>query len=450
MKRWEAGKARDTDALRVALVLDPLKEETDIERLCALGPNSLRALRLKKTSYERLDAPLGHLFREATLDALEHLVLDQLTLLRGAELLSEFANHRTFPALQKLEILATNIGGRRDLGDAVLTALHSKFALDKVRVLHLYLTSIRARGLEGLCRSGALFLECLVLDGERVELDGARALATCATLSGLRHLTLRRAHLDDGGIELLTNAEFWPALETLSLAGDRAIRLGTAAARRVCETPSHRLQVLDLASSDVDGDAARQLAHAPLAAMGTLILSGNSLGREGLVPLLESTWLEHVEVLDLSGTGMDDELVQRLVSRSMKRLKALNLAGSALTHLGLTALMRTHQMPLLSELSLASCRLEGEALEALQADGLPSLARLELSFNPLGDDGAQRLAAAPRCEHLRAISLESTHISNSGIAALQASRYTCGRFGGLPGHILAATHEPWMWSRIRS
>jgi uncharacterized protein (TIGR02996 family) len=166
-------------------------------------------------------------------------------------------------------------------------------------------------------------------------------------------------------------------------------------------------------------DALRRLLASPhLGGLKALRLPSNNIGNAGINALTSTASLTSLEELDLSGRGVsqrynDDPIVR---SPGMERLAAwaglasvrsLTLSSNDVGRPGLRALLRSRHTAALQELSLRSCRLDGQTMAEL-ADAPPAL-RLEtlnLGENVLKELGVAYVASASCLRELKALWLD--------------------------------------------
>jgi uncharacterized protein (TIGR02996 family) len=245
---------------------------------------------------------------------------------------------------------------------------------------------------------------------------GARALAASDTLSGLRTLALTRCGLEQSGCRALLNSPVLAALTSLDLGGNlRPAAGGEALAAALARSPHlSQLETLVLDDTPVSDRAAGILAGANWPALKRLNLSPQdridatvptdlaTMTAVGLRALAGSTWFAGLEDVDLSGHPIGDEGAAILADACLPRLRFLELRMVGLTAAG---------------------------LHRLVAEYSGQLRRLQVYGNPLGDEGANVLAAAewPQMaardsRNQVGLLLGGCEIGNAGAAALLASR----------------------------
>jgi hypothetical protein len=109
--------------------------------------------------------------------------------------------------------------------------------------------------------------------------DGARALAGCPRLAGLRELTLDDNRIGSRGAAALAASPFLTDLGLLSLCNNG---IGNGGAKALAAGGWKRLRVVDLGANDITTAGVKALLTAPIGKhTSTLRLDGNRDGPEG-------------------------------------------------------------------------------------------------------------------------------------------------------------------------
>jgi uncharacterized protein (TIGR02996 family) len=162
----------------------------------------------------------------------------------------------------------------------------------------------------------------LVLDFNHVGDEGLAALARSSTLQQLVQLSLKGNELGDAGLRALAEGEGLPALIHLELTWNRAITAeGFAALVR-----SPRLAQLETLwirqCPQIGAAGAEALASSPHAVgLRDLNLLECGLGPEGARALARSPYLDGLQKLQVSGNRLDEASRQRLVERFGERVE---------------------------------------------------------------------------------------------------------------------------------
>jgi hypothetical protein len=228
------------------------------------------------------------------------------------------------------------------------------------------------------------------------------ALGSCAQLRPVRILHISALPSSrDGGDDPLFDATFAHAhLHTLRLErGD----CGLAVARALSRAALDQLHTLALDDMAVSRDAARALSAARLPALTHLSLAGNHPARAGLASLLGWPSLPALTHLSLARCQLDRDLAPLLSAAPLPALTSIDLSDNPLGNLGLTRILDAPWRDQLQHLTLRGCGLTAEAMRTLAAAQLPALHTLDLSDNPIGDEGARHLLATSLPHTLRAL-----------------------------------------------
>jgi Ran GTPase-activating protein (RanGAP) involved in mRNA processing and transport len=145
---------------------------------------------------------------------------------------------------------------------------------------------------------------------------------------------------------------------------------------------------------------------------------------EQLARALALPELAPLTALDVGYLGEGAAEIIRIVARSpvLRRVRSFEVHGISLAQGELEVLLEAGALASVQELSLAGCGLEAAHLRKLveSLSGGP-LRSLNLSYNPLGDDGTQVLAGWPGARALRQLVLEKCKVGTEGAAALGSS-----------------------------
>jgi hypothetical protein len=174
----------------------------------------------------------------------------------------------------------------------------------------------------------------------------------------------------------------------------------------------------------------RLVASPHLARLKALRLPANNLGNEGILAMIRAAALTVLEELDLSGRGVserynDDPTVSRPGMESLAgwaglaAVRSLTLSGNDLGRAGLRTLLRSPHAAALKELSVRSSRLDGQAMAEFSdaRQGL-RLETLDLGENVLKQLGAEYVAAAPCLHELKELRIDRCEIPLLGTGLL--------------------------------
>jgi len=259
-------------------------------------------------------------------------------------------------------------------------------------------STLAAADLDSPCVAGLRVLR-LTLPGAGDE--GARAIATCPHLSGLRALAITFVG--------------WDPSIMIGLSGTVEAQAPGAPSP---PTPS------------LGPEGARALATSPhLAGVRALTLDGNELGVEGVAAILDSSARWTLEELSLSNSGIDSAAVVAIADApSSQTLRRLVLQSASMDAAAARRLASSKHLGTLAVLDLENCPLGPEGIAAfLDGLGLEALTELVLAHNGLGDAGALTVARCAKLRQLRILDITKNQIGKKSLAALASSE----NLGGL-------------------
>lgn len=244
-------------------------------------------------------------------------------------------------------------------------------------------------------------------------------LAALRALPNLRKLALT-SWLGPNNAVALAASPLLARLTELDLSGNMIGREGLVA---LGASPHLRgLEVLSLAHSLTPADA-RALRDTPgLEHLRALDLRGVRLEDAGIAALADNRTLAGLRALDLTHvTGVTDAGVARLLS-GLPALEVVKFERTAAGDLAFAALVRAAG-PNLREVVWRWGQVSAAGLAALAGRALPRLERLDLTHNDLGPAGGRALAQA-RMPGLRHLKLAETRIGGEAATALIAGLAT--------------------------
>jgi uncharacterized protein (TIGR02996 family) len=171
------------------------------------------------------------------------------------------------------------------------------------------------------------------------------------------------------------------------------------------------------------GAGAKALARAKFPVLVAFHHNGSATRNDELKEVLKGAWTERLRVLDLDSNRIGDAGVKALAAHPVAReLRHLRLGDNAFGKGGLMALATG--FPALTVLDLGPSR-KRKASEADVAAFVAALSapvrHLNLHGWPLGNAGAQALAANPALAGLTRLNADGCKIGNAGVHALLAS-----------------------------
>lgn len=368
------------------------------------------------------------------------------------------AGSHVFADLEALDLAGNQVGD-----EAVAYIVQSPHLVN-LRELNLAANDLTADGLEILDEAGwEVRFESLDLSRNPIGDEGAERLAESEVGNELVRLVLDGCGIGPDGAAALARADWFPALQTLSLNDNE---IGSAV--RSLATAGAGLGDLRLRNTELEAAEVRAVARsASLAGLLTLDLSENYLGAAGVEAVGASPHLRRLALLDLSAGGLSEEVdstgpALAAVARLGGSLVSLRLADNLFGEQGVHGLATDVAWPRLGELDLQGCGVNAPALTYLADGNFPALARLrlgsnlvdpaglkalltadwvgglshlDLSHNRVRTEGARLLAAAD-LPYLGWLSLEDNAVHEAGFVALSRSRalprLTTLRYGNNP------------------
>lgn len=147
-----------------------------------------------------------------------------------------------------------------------------------------------------------------------------------------------------------------------------------------------------------------------------LTLANTALDPRGLRAVVER--LGSPVHLDLCGTEFGSDLMNALASR-LGRTRWLELSRNPIGDEGLRWLLSAGALETIEDLSLGDCELSDTSVRALLDARLPNLRALWLGGNRLTDDGVEALARSPLLAQLEGLSLYAHRLTERSKAALE-------------------------------
>ena len=240
----------------------------------------------------------------------------------------------------------------------------------------------------------------------------------------LEVLELACTQLDAGSIEQLQTAK-WPKLRYLNVAGNM---LSAQAVKQLSRGHWPHLDVLNMGRTRHRVKPAVQfLSNTQWPALRSLQLPDVGLKVEALVKLAQLDWpkLQH---LDLSQNSLKHDAILQLSTCRLPQVTSLDLSANVLDAAAITSLC-TAKLPLLENLELRFCELSLQAVPELLKGHWPSLDSLNLARNKfwcpvpvvLGDPWPLETAPMTTPWHdLKKLNLSSTGLTSVSTAVLHS------------------------------
>jgi uncharacterized protein (TIGR02996 family) len=140
---------------------------------------------------------------------------------------------------------------------------------------------------------------------------------------------------------------------------------------------------------------------------------------EALLRLLHRRTVTHLTLIGSEPVRVRQALTN--AQRQLSGIRVLDLTHCQLGLKGARVLARGRHLGGLRALGLAANDLDAGALRELTSGFLTELRLLDISQNPVGDDGARALAQAHALRKLEVLDLRRTRISDKGVVALAGS-----------------------------
>jgi Ran GTPase-activating protein (RanGAP) involved in mRNA processing and transport len=233
-----------------------------------------------------------------------------------------------------------------DLGRNEIGADAAWPPMPAIRQLGLARGGHGAKTMASLTATPLRALESLNIAGNPIGNVGFDFLAR-RSLPALRRLEARACSLTEGHAWRSLRSTSWPALRELdlqddlsepALIGDLAVvfrqlealdisstQLTNDGARELAAVEWPRLGSLSMLFNQVSDEGAEALAGAAFPALKQLGLSGNPIGNRGMHSLLRAPWWDQLEVLDVVNLELTDDGVHSLAASLPSRLRELHL-----------------------------------------------------------------------------------------------------------------------------
>ncbi|MGD9904452.1 MAG: protein kinase [Vicinamibacterales bacterium] len=331
----------------------------------------------------------------------------------GSDGAAHLASAAGLSALRRLHLADNGIGPAG--GEAL-----AKGAL-RLTTLDLARNQLGAAGAAAIAGSAVLSaLQTLDLRDNALGADGASAVALSRCLSELRELEIGGNDLGAAGAAALALARNFPELSRLGLSRNR---LGVEGLELLAGAPRFGALVdLDLAANGVGPRGMLVLAAAPLVRrVRHLDVADNDLGDAGLAAMVGAPYLSALRTAALGRNGLTATGLA-LLSGAPAELERLDLTGNPLGDDGAGVL--AHLLPRLPvrSLGLADCGMSGRGLATILAAAPSGLAHLSLSGNAVDASGAMELAAAAAARPA-SLELARTGLGVDGLTALARSPF---------------------------
>jgi uncharacterized protein (TIGR02996 family) len=253
--------------------------------------------------------------------------------------------------------------------------------------------------------------------GNRLDLPAARALGRSPHLGRLTALDLSGQEMELREARPLLVSTAFPRLATLVLCANRlepeTLELLAGLAQRA------QLADLTLDRTTTTVPALRALLRSPhLTRLERLAILGGE-GVTMLDPFLNEPGAGRLREVRLNVNQADVVALAR--SPHLSRLEVLDLSQSRQGDALCVALANTPLLARLHRLCLAWTAIRPGGVRLLAGSEAPNLRTLDLTGNPIGDQGAEALAASPFVASLRELDLSGCDLGAAGANALASS-----------------------------
>jgi uncharacterized protein (TIGR02996 family) len=246
----------------------------------------------------------------------------------------------------------------------------------------------------------------------------ARAVARSEHLAGLKALRLSRNRFGDDGVQHLATSPILANLEEFDLGENE---LGETSAQTLAASPHFSaIRKLELRYNRLGPVGAEAIAGSErLPNLQRLGLSHNEIGTARLRTLSRTQGFLRVPVLDLSHNDLRAAGLQVILNHfpgpsdpGTIRLRDLDLSSNPLGNDGMRVLAVCPHLDNLQVLRLVDCRIGDEGLRVLaESPHLNSVVKLDLSNNPIGDTCYRALNERTHLQKLRFLILSIAALS---------------------------------------
>ncbi|MGF1578850.1 MAG: TIGR02996 domain-containing protein [Gemmataceae bacterium] len=334
----------------------------------------------------------------------------------------------TCPALDRVHRLEFLGRGRDVLGDEGIGHLTNSPYFHGLRELIVDSQDIGWSGIKQLSESRLLGqLEVLDLSNNRVWANETEFLVRSGQLGNLRTLVLaNNPHLGIIGLQWIADCRDLANLKHLDLTNSSDLSSsGFQSLARSGNFP--KLQQLTLSHNYVANDGIEALAQADFPELVELDLEECRIGGLGLRSLCRSNSLPNLRYLCLANNRFGPDQVRYLREWKGPFPVWLDLSQNPITDDGTKLLTECSHFSELRELYLNHCDLGPWGVHAIaKSENMSRLRTLHLSGNHFDDDVLRALGAFPPMAGLRDIALANSEITDEGLKILCNSRYVQG------------------------
>ncbi|MBK04444.1 MAG: hypothetical protein CL920_20470 [Deltaproteobacteria bacterium] len=343
------------------------------------------------------------------------------------------------------------------LGDGAFVAIAESAPL-QLDLLNVPFNAVGDAGVIALSKSENR-LSSLLLSGNQVGNEGAKALASTKHMTALRSLDLYGNRVGDEGARALISSPHLSKLSSLSLGGNP---IQSSFLKTIPPSAQPRKQTIDLSNNDIDDQGAIRFATSSIVERVEAIdLSDNQIGAEAagggnryptqqlqtfemslrsadkseeketevislslndatsdfVEQLVDAAYFSHVTSLDLSRNRVGLKGLLALMSSALPCLRTIDLSDNNIADDMLAQFVETPAASQIETLKLRDNKISAKGVVYL-TQALPALRVLSLSGNRLGDEGAKVLGQASSFERLELLDISSCGMGDEGAKML--------------------------------
>jgi uncharacterized protein (TIGR02996 family) len=212
-------------------------------------------------------------------------------------------------------------------------------------------------------------------------------------------------------------------LDRLARLGFHENALTVAAARSLVAAPLFRhLTALTVSGAPIGGAIVGELLRAEPDRLRELHLSNCRVPWTLVTPLLEAPAARSLESFSAGGDRIASPEKFRAIGRATTPpLRALDMSREAPNEAGIEAFLSSPLVLGLRKLALAHCGLNTARTQLLASGVFTGLRVLDLSHNPIGNEGAAALAGSPHLAGLLVLNLRYSQVGDEGVLAILES-----------------------------
>lgn len=307
-------------------------------------------------------------------------------------------------------------------------------------------TRVERRGHFDKDEQGEVFSDHTIVTGWRAEPDPGIHRAGALSFSGLEllangllftvpplgdaisALTLDGNQLQPTALEAMGRARAWV---DLAIWGARWSPAARKAGLRELAAAFPHLRGLELQSADLDADDLATLSRS-VERLEDLTLTGRMLDEPAACALIQR--LGPLAHLDLRDARLGPAAIARLAPK-LTRARRINLSSNPIGDEGLHGLLRHGALDQVEDLWLSGCGLTDDGMRALAGAAAPKLRGLWLDSNQVTDDGVEALIKSPLFAQLEGLSLYQRGVTERTTGLLAGHPLAGARTGTarLPG-----------------